>query len=130
MRCPDCNKFTGLETQDPEVNSLDIDATGAISGTVTIIRQCSECGTDLKSADFEIDETVDPNDLPAPEGIDEHEHELSIEDVASEITDSWKGSRNLIGYSLTYRITCATCDLHHEGTVDDSMAAGSFEELV
>jgi hypothetical protein len=54
MRCPDCNKFVSLETQEPEVSDLQVEHnppadkqsehTFTITGSVRIVRVCGECG--------------------------------------------------------------------------------------
>jgi len=56
MRCPDCNKFVPLNTdEDPEVD-LYIDAgTGEVTGTVRIVNACQECGAELTEATFDVD---------------------------------------------------------------------------
>jgi hypothetical protein len=126
MRCADCNKFTGLETQDPEID-IDIDNFGSISGSVTIRRECSECGNVLKEGIFDIDHTINPADIPAEDH--DHSHSLEVEEVSSEITSAWAGSKNLIGYSLLYRVICSECDASVEGTLEDSQPASAFDEV-
>lgn len=56
MRCPDCNKFVGNDTSaDPEVNDLEVDSEGRVTGSVRIVTACDQCGTELAEATFDID---------------------------------------------------------------------------
>jgi hypothetical protein len=69
MRCPDCQKFTSLELQDPEVSGLTVEyqepednqsePTFYITGTVRIVRNCGECGQEMKEANFELEQTLE-----------------------------------------------------------------------
>lgn len=65
MRCPDCCKFVGLENGEPEMGDFEINVEGepesfsvTISGSATLGRNCADCGTTLKSGDFEFDEEI------------------------------------------------------------------------
>ena len=57
-RCEQCSKFVSLETQEPEVNSVDIAGT-----TVTVdarsVRNCQECSTEMKSLDINEDHELE-----------------------------------------------------------------------
>src|SRR4051812_40034489 len=78
MRCPDCQKFVSLEMQDPEVSNLEVEHIPPettdqgvphmfrITGEVRIVRNCAECGRELKEATLEIDQEVElGEDVPA-----------------------------------------------------------------
>lgn len=68
-RCPDCNKFVSLETQEPEVESLELDvvrnADGPVGLLVTaeikIIRACQECGTEIRTATLSFEQDLGPS---------------------------------------------------------------------
>jgi hypothetical protein len=67
MRCSDCNKFVGLEFNEPEVESdLEVNEDGTVTASVRIVRACSECGNDLKEATFDLEFT------PTQEQIKDH----------------------------------------------------------
>ncbi len=91
-RCPDCNKFVSLETQDPEIE-LEIDDDGAdsttatISGSVRVVRQCADCGTEMTEANFDIDERVEN----VPEAKTTEGHNLEVEYENEEATESGGG---------------------------------------
>lgn len=128
MRCPDCNKFVGLETQDPEVNDLDIDDAGSISGNVRVYRQCADCSTELKETTFDIDASVE--DLPNKCGDDDY-HNLTIEETSCDLTESGGGryKKNMIGFSLSYHVKCEDCSYSVTGIIEDATSASSFDEL-
>jgi hypothetical protein len=54
MRCPDCNKFVSLELADEPEAELEV-SEGVVSGTVRLVRQCADCGTELKEASFDVE---------------------------------------------------------------------------
>src|ERR1039458_5610797 len=62
MRCPDCNKFTGLENGDVEINSLEANFNGEdgfnLTADVRGVRNCADCGTELKSLDMQMEGSV------------------------------------------------------------------------
>ena len=127
MRCRDCNKFVGLECADPEVDDLAITPTGEISGSVRCVRNCADCGSELKEANFDIDSS-----LEVPEPKKGHEHELDIVEDSVESTESG-GSRyqkNMVGYELRYTVSCSGCGFNATGTVEDSLQASAWDELV
>jgi len=63
MKCPDCNKFCGLEMQDPEVNDLSLeidDDSATITYDVRIVRNSACCSSECKEYTFS--ESVDVDD--------------------------------------------------------------------
>ncbi len=54
MRCPDCNKFVSLECGDEPEAELEV-SDGVVTGTVRLVRNCAECGTELKEASFDVE---------------------------------------------------------------------------
>jgi hypothetical protein len=61
MRCPDCNKFVSMDLGDSPDMNIDVDAEGTINGDVTITRNCTECGTELKEGRFDINVMIPVN---------------------------------------------------------------------
>jgi hypothetical protein len=60
-RCPDCNKFVSLDSdQEPEIN-ISVDDAGEVSGDASIANNCADCGTELTTAS--IDVAVGPDDM-------------------------------------------------------------------
>ncbi len=133
MRCPDCQKFVGLETNEPEVEDIDIDNEGHISGSIRIVRNCADCSTELKEYNFDIDADVDIEEPDEPkDGEKPHEHELSIEETSCDSTETGGGryKKNMIGYCLSYNVKCSSCDFETDGSIEDSTPASSFDEMV
>jgi len=94
MRCPNCAKFTGLETEIGETNwdnSAD-DAGARLACAVTVNRNCADCGTTLKSAEFEMEE-----EWELPEGADPET--VGLVEFDAEATESGGGryAKNMIG---------------------------------
>jgi hypothetical protein len=138
MRCPDCNKFVPFEDSDPEVE-LDVELDGdvaRVTGTVRMVRCCAECGTELKEANFDVDEevplpTTDPagHELPTETDSVPHTHDLSIEET-TELYESGGGryKKNMVGYDMDFTITCS-CGLSVEGHAHDELAANQWDEM-
>lgn len=146
MRCPDCNKFVSLETQEPEVSDLAVthnepeDAAGehtfTITGSVRIVRNCGECSNELKEATLEIEqeaelgEGVSANiaaDYRSRTDLDDAEVEESGVDIIEE-----GGGR----YAKSYYGASVTLDVRLGGMViasvqwSDKIAASAMDELV
>ena len=64
-RCPSCNKFCGIEPQDPECEgSTDYErgkGTVTITATVSFVSQC--CGDEVASAVLEIEQEFTSADI-------------------------------------------------------------------
>lgn len=133
MRCPDCSKFVGLETAEPQ--ELTIDADGCITASYNVERNCQECGTTLKSAVFELEDWLDADVLKEhtnDEGAS-GPHELEIRD-SSDVEEGGGGrySKNVFKVLVDYTVTCK-CDkeFKHDGqAVSEGVAASSFKECV
>lgn len=142
MRCPDCNKFVGMENGDPEVNSLEVgevEEAGVctVTAEVSLVRNCADCSTELKRADLEAEVQVELGEAKAkcasPKAKD-GAHELSVSELSSEATESGGGryAKNLIGFTLDFKVECENegCDLAVDGQAEDSLPASGFEESV
>jgi hypothetical protein len=74
-RCPDCNKFVGLENGEPEINSLDVTPnTGGIlrvEADIRHVRQCADCSNELKEIDEHVEEEVDVEKFEGWDKLDE-----------------------------------------------------------
>lgn len=64
-RCPSCNKFPAYQAEDPEVETLEINDQGVITGTVhlTVVSEC--CNETMREASLDINTEVDLA-CPAP----------------------------------------------------------------
>lgn len=156
MRCPDCNKFVGLELQDPEDVLLDVSdsldgETLNLSVTMTarIVRNCAECGQEMKEASLEATEEVEvdadslkkcvekktkmKDDVPVEtfDWFDGH-GDLNIEETSVDQIEEGGGryAKSFFGASVSYIIKCQCGETVHEGTVEDKVAASAMEELV
>jgi hypothetical protein len=130
MRCPDCNKFVGFDSDsEPEID-VSIDANGQITGSCRIVNTCAECGTELKEGNFEIEadacEAVKHHWLDLPEGP----HSFDVEAEGSR-TDFMKNTdrdgkpitssrymKHMYGAEVTLAVTCS-CQPREADPPDD-----------
>lgn len=127
MRCPDCNKFVGLELQDPEINEEDFDeTTGDITAEYRIVRVCADCGTELKEATIQFSEQVDGEFLEKHTG---EGHSLTA-DFSAENLEIGGGRYQKAFFGIDLRVT-ATCSCGEawEDNFSDQVAASEMDEL-
>ena len=152
MRCPSCNKFPSLETQDPEVD-LDINGT-CVTATVRLVRASECCGEECKTADFDPTDEIDFAEFaghidpttgkPLEVGEDETEHELEVEEVDVEATErvegKGRGARTFYGFKVRFSVSCACGKgkdgkdagddkVLYEGELEDEIQASHMEEM-
>jgi hypothetical protein len=73
-QCPSCQKFAGLELQDPEVNEVSLDEESqTVSVEVRIVRNSECCGDEMKEYTFNTDQEL-PADLVAKMEAIKKEH--------------------------------------------------------
>jgi hypothetical protein len=124
MRCPDCNKFVGLEFQDPEVNDLEYSG-GQVLGNVRLVRTCSECSQELKDAALDIEATVDPKWAEKHDG-----HDISVEFEPEQIEEGGgRYKKAFFGAGGTITVTCSDCNESTEVEWSDKVAASDMEEI-
>lgn len=146
MRCPDCNKFTSLELQDPEVENLDVsvdnveDGTAqfCITGSVRLVRTCADCGMELKEATLDIEQTVElgeDGDLKAEEITPELLKRLTEEAPEAEATDinpieegGGRYAKSYFGAEVAFALTLGDKVLARV-TWSDKVAASAMDEL-
>jgi hypothetical protein len=140
--------------QDPEDVSLDVTSTLdgetlslSVSMTARIVRNCAECGQELKEANLEANEEVevDAEDLKCVETktIKKGDEEVEIidwqdghgdpqieENGVDQIEEG--GSRyakSYFGAHVTYVVKCTCGEQIWEGKIEDKVAASSMEDL-
>jgi hypothetical protein len=141
MRCNDCNKFVGQEPEEPEAELEVARADGTdtckeitVAGQVTVSVNCAECGTQLKQASFDVEESITLTD-------DKHcgeEHDLEVEVDSCEATEEYKGrkgaparyQKHYYGFQLSYSVSCSCGEpVDLGGSFEDSMQASSMDEM-
>lgn len=139
MRCPDCCKFVSLDTEEPVVEELVIESLGeekaaTIRTSVTISRVCADCSLELKSTTLDAEAVIEIPEIPGIPSTEDHVHLLEIEESSIESTETGGGrnQKNLIGFSLSYVVTCEKdgCNLKIEDSIEDAIPASQFEETV
>jgi hypothetical protein len=147
MRCPDCNKFVAMESADPEV-SLEVEYTPShdadnkpihefmVTGSVRIVRNCAECGNELKEANFDVEQAVEfGEDVGAAVDVADFKEEdlesADVEETSSEATEEGGGR-----YAKSYYGAYIQFDVRVGGKVvasgewSDKVAASGMDELV
>lgn len=123
MRCPDCNKFVSYDAAEPERDELSVvqpteeDPKAQATGSVRIVLNCAECGTELKDAEFDVkldfEVPQQPTD-PEMRWADDSEWEPDEEDLAA--TDRaegrGRGLRTFYGASATWTFGRATVGIN------------------
>jgi hypothetical protein len=148
MRCPECNKFAGFDdSTDPEVDDLEVDESGNVTGSVRIVLTHDECGTELKESSFEL--SVDGNAFKNTDGAifnsEEHEgegHELDVECDSSEITQrsettnpktgkpiAARYAKSFYGYGADLTLNCS-CGKSWSARAEDDVQASAMDEMV
>lgn len=135
MRCPDCAKFVSMETNDPEVETIDIDEAGNVTATVRVVRVCADCGTELKETtlEMETDVSIEGHDSEATNDDGSDKHELLVEETNVEATERSVGkgryARSYFGACVSFKVTCKCGGLDETGDLSDDCQASYFDEL-
>lgn len=132
MRCPDCNKFVGLEFADPEVERLEIDG-DEVACEVRIVRNCAECGQELKEAQLELSAEIPQEVADAHDGDN---HDLEVEETGVDPIEEGGGryAKSYFGATVSFAVRCS-CQKKddaaiYEGEMSDKVAASAMDELV
>lgn len=135
-RCPDCNKWVSLETDEPQVENVQLSSNeSVVEVDVNIDRNCAECGGQMKTMAFnteaEIDETWLAEHGPQEDGSYKEGHgELDVEESNTELTESGGGryAKNMIGFTTYVQVTCI-CGSTTSVEISDNAAASEFDEV-
>lgn len=129
MRCNSCNRFV---SDTAEVDSIDVGVeAGVISGTVTVVRYCSECGDSVGTCDLD----VQAEDALAAAHVlkfedTEESHDLTW-DGEGEVRDEFEGSgrrpKHLYKVHLTGKLTCDCGEVFDFEGDSDSVSGSEFE---
>lgn len=135
MRCPDCNKFVANDEQEPEVESLEIDADGMVTASVRVVNACAECGTELTEATLEMEEDHrgDVETHECSGGLSKEDRELSVEEISadrdSKTEGRGRGLRTFYGATVDYNINCSCGDQVCTGQASEFIQASSMDPL-
>jgi Zn ribbon nucleic-acid-binding protein len=139
-RCPDCNKFVGVELGDGEdVDNLEIVCSGIeadsedieenvdLSGEVRLVLNCLECGTELKEATVQLEETIQFTHL-----IKGCQGEVEIDQNDIQTTDRFegkgRGAKHFYGVEVTVSLDCPECKASQSHTLLIEEQASNFED--
>lgn len=82
-RCPDCNKFVGLEAGDPEAEKPEVNGS-EVTASIRVVLNCTECGSEMKEWNAELSGTVSDEASEHTDAHDEAGEEY-------ELTAEWEG---------------------------------------
>lgn len=145
-RCNDCNKFVSYNTEmEPELENEDVDGGTHMTATVRRVLGCSECGSELKSFEFDVD-------VDFAEHLEEHQKKCVAKEDGEEVEyedHSWsveieltptegiaeetnakgrKVKKTAYGYEGQATLTCDQCECTVEFPVSGQESVSSFEE--
>ena len=125
MRCPDCNKFVGIEMADPELDLSLLE--DEVSGSVRLVQTCAECGTELAEAELNIEI---PFEFKHSEGCD-GQLELSDEEASNSdrFEGKGRGARHFYGVDFTATVSCPKCGVKQMIEGSDEEQSSSFDQL-
>lgn len=155
MRCPDCNKFTSLESQDPEVNSIEArlnESIIEITADVHHARNCADCGQELKALDIQPEINIQLSELTGWDKLSKEDQqriksaaksgsgielEVDTDDSSYDESGGSRYAKNLITVSVdaTLKIIVAKGKLQaiiiqHKFSLIEEHSAGEYEEQV
>jgi len=139
MRCPDCNKFVSYE-DPPEVEEsgdpeISFDKEGTVTGSVRVVLKCADCGTELKDADLDYEETFQHKCTGKEVGEWEAEFDsaegssrLENKDRRGRPISSTRYMKTFYGADVMIKATCPRCgeEVMIETHVEEQ--ASSFNE--
>lgn len=131
MKCPSCNKFAGLESQDPEVDEEFDAESGQVTASARLVRNSSCCGDEMKEASFEFEEAMPEEIVQAHQG---EGHELEA-DFSSEAIEEGGGryAKSYFGVQIDVTVRCS-CQKQEDDPLwnhqfSDKVSASEMEEL-
>ena len=129
-RCPDCNKFVSIEMADPELDGLEVDSDGNVTGSVRLVQTCGECGSELAEANLEVDSSVELKHVADCK----KESGLSVEDEEAENDDRYegkgRGAKHFYIANVRATVKCESCGAEADFMSSVEEQASSFESLV
>ena len=152
MRCPQCNKFTGMDNADPQVDSLEAGDLKGGSVEITVdgqhFRVCSDCGTELKSVSFNESETEQLNTFEGWDALTEEQKSAvlkgcedgnlvaGVEEASVEVDESggMRYKKNIITITINYEVAVdldpivEKVVLHKSGQFTIENAASGYDE--
>ena len=136
MRCEPCGKFASYDdSNEPEIQSEEIDPSGHISISARIYLTHDECGTELKEATFDLEDDLPEDVLELHQG---EGHDLSLEVIDSEMTSRQDGKaktparyrRTYYGVCVRIEVTCSCGpEAIHNNDLTDDIQASAMDEL-
>jgi hypothetical protein len=112
MKCPSCNKFCGLEMQEPEVNNVEFDAADldsiTLSVEVRILRNSECCGDEIKEYTFNTDADLDDELVEKMKALRATDPDVDFEASEGQVEaleeSGGRYSKSYFGFNMTVEI--------------------------
>jgi len=126
--------------EDVDLNlEVSGDETMTITGSVTVNRNCGDCGTTLKANTFDVEQEVSvPDDVDEKENIDWGSLDLSDHMLDESESGGGRYAANMVGFEGTCTITGKRTKplkdgddtVEFEVSIQDACKASEYEEQV
>lgn len=130
-QCPSCNKFSALEMQDAEVNSVDLNDR-TVEAEVRIVRNSECCGDEMKEYTFNSEAEIDGDLATKMNAIEEADPEAEFEPIEATCETIEEGGGRYAKSYYGFRLMVA---IMHDGKelgqveLTDKVAASYMDEL-
>jgi len=147
-RCPDCNKFVGVDSSEEPQVDLNVDEQGNVDVTAEIANNCDQCGTTMFTGS--LDGTVDASEIVEPDGMtltawldtltpaQKDSMELEVNESGTDRTDRYegkgRGARHFYGCQVDFEVVLTYDNGNAEesktfsGKWNDDMQASSMDQ--
>ena len=129
--CPSCNKFAGLEMQDPEVNDLSLEEE-TVTAEVRIYRNSACCNDEMKEYTFNTEQELPDVIVKKMEAIKAKDPEAEFEVEEGSVDQVEEGGsrykKSYYGYTLNAVIKHGDETLG-EVELTDKVEASGMDEL-
>ena len=133
--CQQCQKFASLELGDPEVNNEPEFNNGTVTASVRIVRSCTECSTEMRDYEFEMEQEADVIHVHPGESEPEYRVEAEGDPEIEEVKLGKNKKPNKRGTTFfqvkyQYSVYC-TCKKEpiYEGEFADEVRASDMNEV-
>ena len=139
-RCPDCNKFVGLEQGDPEVtvnSDMLTSLEDLIEGDVRLVLNCADCGSEMAEATVQFEAAVNPPGEKETPHKWKKDCSVDVSEDGAEPIDRYDGKpgtpmryqRHWYGADVTLTLECS-CGWKGTASGLAEEQAGAFESSV
>lgn len=138
MRCDQCGRYVAFDSEvEPEVDvtiEYDEKKNVLVQGSVRIVNQCAECGSEMTEATFDVDEVIL---LSHEKGCKTDEDEPEYDEPTAERFDDYvppgrpaRYQKHEYGASMDVEVSCADCEVKGSLTWSDQIQSSGMDPLM